>query len=556
MSAYTNPTIIQDLYGAKAWADASSQVSAALVSGFNQVVEARNKQADIVNKKKQIYQKSYISAEQKALEASEANFIKLENEGADKGFIEQAREQVEYEMYGGVYEYKGFKKDYGIGTIKMAAEVNSNLDLDPDKRKEYQRAIAGQQRTFNNFSKEAAIPLSDKEDFEKATSGEEGYYLAGTGAGQYTNYLVGSSIYNKPLPSNVEVTNRSFERIQNSKNDLESVMKLSFKIKAGTPEAASYSDESEYPVVDGYIHVDWSRNLSDGSWSGDMARQNIIPKIDYNTQAKEFNVVKNGQLNKQYKHKLAGTKTKGDTLDQVKSMEFVNIDGALSSMKNLFNAKAGTVTKMLQGNPTDQQDAYNYLESLGRAGIDYAEQIKSGKFSAEDVQREILGYINDDFLTHFNLGQERDSSGKFVNQKVNGLELQKRMITQEQIDELKEAGVDVSNVKPNTEQYFYIEESDVAKAKKSSGDGSKTRTGDGDERKLQRYFDVMEEGEEKARVFFETPRTLGDGTGGRRLVFDPAKKLFFQANKDNDPIGDGFGFEKAKAFYLDQGIKL
>ena len=25
---------------------------------------------------------------------------------------------------------KGFKKDYGIGTIKMAAEVNSNLDLD------------------------------------------------------------------------------------------------------------------------------------------------------------------------------------------------------------------------------------------------------------------------------------------------------------------------------------------------------------------------------------------------------------------------------------------
>ena len=74
MSAYTNPTIIQDLYGAKAWADASSQVSAALVSGFNQVVDARNKQADIVQKKKEIYQKSYISAEQKALEKSEANF--------------------------------------------------------------------------------------------------------------------------------------------------------------------------------------------------------------------------------------------------------------------------------------------------------------------------------------------------------------------------------------------------------------------------------------------------------------------------------------------------
>lgn len=548
MSAYTNPTIIQDLYGAKAWADASSQVSAALVSGFKQVVEARNKQADIVQKKKEIYQKSYISAEQKALEASEANFIKLEDEGADKGFIEQAREQVEFEMYGGVYEYKGFKKDYGIGTIKMAAEVNSNLDLDSDTRKKYQKAIASQQRTFNNFSKEAAIPLADKDDFEKVISGEEGYYLSGTGAGQYTNYLVGSSIYNKPLPSNVEVTNRAFERIQNSKGDLESIMKLSFKIKAGTPEAASYSDESKYPVVDGYINVDWSRNLSDGSWDGNIARQNIIPKIDYNAQAKEFNVVKNGQLNKQYKHKLAGTKTKGDTLDQVKSMEFVNVDGALSSMKNLFNAKAGTITRMLQGSPTDQQDAYNYLESLGRAGIDYADQIKSGKFSAEDVQQEILGYINDDFLTHFNLGQERDpATGKFVNQKVNGLELQKRMITQEQIDELKEAGVDVSNVKPGTEQYFYIEESDVSKPTRGGNDRNSERSGDANERELAKSKKVLKEGEETAKEYFKVARTLGAGTGGRKLIYINGE--FFIEDKEGDPVGDGMTFEKAKKLY-------
>ena len=453
-------------------------------------------------------------------------------------------------MYGGVYEYKGFKKDYGIGTIKMAAEVNSNLDLDSETRKKYQKAIASQQRTFSNFSKEAAIPLADKEDFEKVISGAKGYYLSGTGAGQYTNYLVGSSIYNKPLPSNVEVTNRAFERVQNSKGDLESIMKLSFKIKAGTPEAASYSDESKYPVVDGYINVDWSRNLSDGSWDGNIARQNIIPEIDYNAQAKEFNVVKNGQLNKQYKHKLAGTKTKGDTLDQVKSMEFVNIEGALSSMKNLFNAKAGTITRMLQGNPTDQQDAYNYLESLGRAGIDYADQIKSGKFSEEDVQQEILGYINDDFLTHFNLGQERDAAtGKFVNQKVNGLELQKRMITQEQIDELKEAGVDVSNVKPGTEQYFYIEESDVSKPSKNNSNNSKEFTGDANERRLKLYKDVFAEGEDAAKEFFEVARTLGDGTGGRKLIYKPSTDLFMIENKDGDPTGEGKTFEQAKKLY-------
>jgi hypothetical protein len=229
-------------------------------------------------------------------------------------------------------------------------------------------------------------------------------------------------------------------------------------------------------------------------------------------------------------------------------MEFVNIDGALSSMKNLFNAKAGTITKMLQGNPTDQQDAYNYLESLGRAGIDYAEQIKSGKFSAEDVQQEILGYINDDFLTHFNLGQERDSSGKFVNQKVNGLELQKRMITQEQIDELKEAGVDVSNVKPNTEQYFYIEESDVAKAQKNNNP-SRTNVGDANERELRKSKKVLDEGEDAAKEYFTVARTLGAGTGGRKLVYDPVAQKFQIENKDGDPIGDAMTFEQAKKLY-------
>ena len=64
----------------------------------------------------------------------------------------------------------------------------------------------------------------------------------------------------------------------------------------------------------------------------------------------------------------------------------------------------------------------------------------------------------------------------------------------------------------------------------------------------------MEQGEDAAKTWFEVARTLGDGTGGRKLVYNPGAELFFQINKDGDPIGDGFGFGKAKALY--RKIKL
>ena len=123
------------------------------------------------------------------------------------------------------------------------------------------------------------------------------------------------------------------------------------------------------------------------------------------------------------------------------------------------------------------------------------------------------------------------------------------MITQEQIDELKEAGVDVSNVKPGTEQYFYIEESDVSKPSKNNSNNSKEFTGDANERRLKLYKDVFAEGEDAAKEFFEVARTLGDGTGGRKLIYKPSTDLFMIENKDGDPTGEGKTFEQAKKLY-------
>jgi hypothetical protein len=79
-------------------------------------------------------------------------------------------------------------------------------------------------------------------------------------------------------------------------------------------------------------------------------------------------------------------------------------------------------------------------------------------------------------LSHYNLGQERDGEGKFVNQKVNGLALSTRTINQDQIDELEKNGVDVSNIKAGTEQYFYVDAKSTDKETSNNFRNSRNKT--------------------------------------------------------------------------------
>ena len=98
MSAYDNPTIIQDLYGSKAWAAAAGQVTQAVNSGLEAMAKNREKQADIVAAKQKMYNKSYVQAEIKQTELANTNFSLMESEGKPAGLIEQAQQLSEYEM--------------------------------------------------------------------------------------------------------------------------------------------------------------------------------------------------------------------------------------------------------------------------------------------------------------------------------------------------------------------------------------------------------------------------------------------------------------------------
>ena len=103
------------------------------------------------------------------------------------------------------------------------------------------------------------------------------------------------------------------------------------------------------------------------------------------------------------------------------------------------------------------------------------------------------------------------------------------MITQEQIDELKEAGVDVSNVKPGTEQYFYIEESDVSKPTRNRNYNPSGKLTEKQQDKVDFAEDVANNPEK-----FKVMRTI-PGSGGRKIKLndDGTYKIY---DKESSPV--------------------
>ena len=480
MSAYDNPTIIQDLYGSKAWAAAAGQVTQAVNSGLEAMAKNREKQADIVAAKQKMYNKSYVQAEIKQTELANTNFSLMESEGKPAGLIEQAQQLSEYEMYGGVHTYNGVEKDYGIGSIKAMAEVNANLTLDPDLRKKYLKLANEQKANLTNASKEGALVLTDEETAQAVLSGDpKSYWFGDSEEEKYTNYLVASGLYNKEVGGGVEITKKyNREQVKGKSN---SILDVQIKIPVGSIQAEAYKEGEGFKkgvnVKDGNIIIDWKRNLTDGSWDGNLAQTTTVEAIDYNAINKDNGSIVSGELSKAYKHQLTGTVTKGDTQDQKEILTFVNVDGFINGADKTIQARADTLAQMaLTGSKDDKGDVYHYLESIGYAGINYAQGVEDGTVSKETVSTAFKQYIQQDMLSHYNLGQERDGEGKFVNQKVNGLALSTRTINQDQIDELEKNGVDVSNIKAGTEQYFYVDAKSTDKETSNNFRNSRNKT--------------------------------------------------------------------------------
>ena len=277
------------------------------------------------------------------------------------------------------------------------------------------------------------------------------------------------------------------------------------------------------------INVEWKKNLSDGSWDGNFVNESTVKPIEYNKEGESSGVIDDGKLSSNYQHQLTGSISKGDTIDKKEILTFVNVDGAMSNMSNIVDGRADQIANMvLRGSDLQKADAYHYLETMGFTGVNYAQEFKDKKITEKQIESLFSNYINEDMKTHFKLGMERDpATGKFVNQQVNGLELKRRIITQDQIDELAEANVDVTNIKAGTEQYFYVDSAGKDKSTGKTGDTNKLTEKQQD--KVDFASDVANNPDT-----FKVMRTI-PGSGGRKVKLneDGTYKIF---KSDDSPV--------------------
>ena len=465
MSAYDNPKIIEDMYGAKAYANAATQLSQTIVSGFQTMVENRNKQADIAAKKKELWNTSYVESEIKATEAANANWDQMEADGKPKGIIDQAKELFEAKMYGGTHMINGVEREFGKGSLFMATESKMNSSLDPTVRKDYIKKVASVNKLLKSSSEQGALILTDEKIFDEVVGGTEGFYWnGGSDEEKYNNYLASSSLYNKEMGGGI-IQEKVYDIVEVDGEE-QSTVTVNSKIPENSKQAAFFSDRKKYPLVNGMINVEWKKNLSDGSWDGNFVNESTVKPIEYNKEGESSGVIDDGKLSSNYQHQLTGSISKGDTIDKKEILTFVNVDGGMSNMSNIVDGRADQIANMvLRGSDLQKADAYHYLETMGFTGVNYAQEFKDKKITEKQIESLFSNYINEDMKTHFKLGMERNEKGKFVNQQVNGLELKRRIITQDQIDELAEANVDVTNIKAGTEQYFYVDSAGSNKTK-------------------------------------------------------------------------------------------
>ena len=507
MSAYDNPKIIEDMYGAKAYANAATQLSQTIVSGFQTMVENRNKQADIAAKKKDLWNTSYVESEIKATEAANANWDQMEADGKPKGIIDQAKELFEAKMYGGTHMINGVEREFGKGSLFMATESKMTSSLDPTVRKDYIKKVASVNKLLKSSSEQGALILTDEKIFDEVVGGTEGFYWNGSSDEEkYNNYLASSSLYNKEMGGGI-IQEKVYDIVEVDGEE-QSTVTVNSKIPENSKQAEFFSDRKKYPLVNGMINVKWEKNLSDGSWDGNFVNESTVKPIEYNKDGKSSGVIgDDGKLSSNYQHQLTGSISKGDTIDKKEILTFVNVDGAMSNMSNIVDGRADQIANMvLRGSDLQKADAYHYLETMGFTGVNYAQEFKDKKITEKQIESLFSNYINEDMKTHFKLGMERDpATGKFVNQQVNGLELKRRMITQDQIDELAEANVDVTNIKAGTEQYFYVDS--AGKDKGKGGGSDKGRQTTKDEILFNNIADSIDDGD--LSMFTSTQATPG-----------------------------------------------
>lgn len=441
---YRNQPIIEDFYGAKAGSDAMSKGIADLAAGITSWAATREAQRKIAKKENEDFGKLVGSASIRQNEI----YMGLKEKpypGLGPTLTDQALKEIENGMYG------------PDGSIAAEAALKSGK-LSQEERKKYQTTLNEWNQKVKYFTTDSALLLTDKEDYNTSLSDKDNYfYQGGDPLEREKSFLAASTIYDHALPKGIELISRE-------KNDRK--IKLTYKVKANHPqfklnnEFQALPDDKKNP---GFKTISWEQNLS--TWNGNFVDKIGLQTPDYDKEGQEAGVLQKNtkggsEIGPQFQHVLLPgvEKTKDSVVTTVDT--WVNVEGFKTSMEAFSDAHSADIWEELLLN---EPSAMAYLSKhLGVAGTNWMQDYVDGKYTKDQINAFFKDYVQEDMLKKFGLTE---------GQETNGLKLEKRKITQLEINQLKEAGVPgADQLVVNSDQYFYRDQSVSKNTPKSSSE--------------------------------------------------------------------------------------
>ncbi len=488
MSAYDNPKLINDK-SALAWAAAAQQVSQAVVTGYQNYVDFKIKNAETAKKKQEVFDLAWNEASLKAYENADKTYEEVEDAGLENSIIDKAK-QIQVELMEGVG--KPGDDDYKMGSIEAQTILKTRGGLTKEQRKEYSDIISAANKNLKDLQDDAGIILSDVQDVE--------LYKDGPGPGRESNWEGGN--FQEQLGtqlaafglSNISaegttIDSKDYRRLSNGDRVVEvvtTVAKGSKILKDGFGEggwltqAKNKDANNTYKVnEDGSVTFTWKKNMK--NWDGQLLKA-TEPATDGNQTLVDANILDKSKGEITASFKTAWTPV-GDTIGtdagKVRTLvasEFIDMKGINKSLEKQLE---GRLAGLYALPPRDKKAYMEQRLEMGDININEfvqltEEQQKSWLRLAEiNKIREDAGLTSTMNIDQLMASTNPDTNKKYTREEAEdevgetpGFGFVRRELTDDDIKQLNERGL--TNYKAG--EYGYFKESDPSMSYAPQGD--------------------------------------------------------------------------------------
>ena len=476
MSAYDNPRIIND-QSAMAWANASAKVTQTMLQGIQNVVKFRNEQKAIAAAKQEKFNSVWTAAsltQNKNL--TDAVTTAKANPNADKTLIEQFQRIQETLMQGG---------EGVMGSIEAQTLLMTKSNLSREERNELQNIVNRSNTNMASIVNDGGKIMTDVE-LIKSYAGSSGpqrtmFWEGGSNGvtGQIASQLAGMSLSNIAIDG-VKSTKKATHTSEGNFVTIESTLKKSNDLVKNLDLNKDFIKDNG----DGTVTFKWQKNMS--QWDGNLLNK-TEDGTDYDKIAKEQGIDENGELAKSFRTPLNAITSVGkDGYQNVISREFVDTQALDNKFESTLKGRAASILGM--DNPEAIQAYLEQRLGMGEVNIKkflektQADKVKTLTELEMVAMREHYDLVPEvDGIDAFDKEELKDKINpktgvKYTEQELAnmatmgdqpGFKLVVRKLSQEDVDQLNEAGI--NGYSEGMDGYFYETLSTKSTPKSNTG---------------------------------------------------------------------------------------